>query len=176
MLEPWSLCALSRVSPATCAPCHTHTRTCAPFILANPSPAGYKRLFKSLAQSGGTPESLALIQTHLSSLLSTISTAIKNPTYPTEQYAACRILEVVSLILGPDRDDYYDEIAPILTRILNSASSAPMVKSGALRAASMSAFFNSTDMSTTVELGECHSPLTDPVACRPICCASPHPC
>jgi len=51
-----------------------------------------------------------------------------------EQYAACRVLEVVSVVLGGDQDEYYESIDKTLRRIvMTTVSRATPVRVAALR-------------------------------------------
>uniref|UniRef100_A0A7S4J5Q3 Interferon-related developmental regulator N-terminal domain-containing protein n=1 Tax=Odontella aurita TaxID=265563 RepID=A0A7S4J5Q3_9STRA len=68
---------------------------------------------------------------------------------PAEQYAACRVLEATSIIIGGDMDDYCEAIDDQLRKTIKATGRASMVRGAALRALCMAHFICGTDMSAT---------------------------
>jgi hypothetical protein len=65
---------------------------------------------------------------------------------PSEQYAACRVLEVASVVLGADQDEFYESIDKPLRRIvMTTVSRATPVRIAALRALALSNMINTSD-------------------------------
>ena len=71
---------------------------------------------------------------------------------PSEQYAACRVLEAASIVLGPGSSDYYDSIHTLLWRVCQSKNKAVPVRIAAIRALAMSNFIGSNDDVSTENL------------------------
>ena len=70
---------------------------------------------------------------------------------PAEQYAACRVLEATSIILGADQEDWCNSLDRPLRRIVETVSRATPVRMAALRALSMAVFIGSSADSMTTE-------------------------
>lgn len=64
---------------------------------------------------------------------------------PAEQYAACRVLEASSVVLGDDRDDVVMDLDGPLKRVVNATGRAAKVRSAALRCLAMVHFVCGTD-------------------------------
>ena len=64
---------------------------------------------------------------------------------PAEQYAACRVLEACSVVLGEDRDDVVESLNGPLKRAVNATGRATQVRSAALRCLAMVHFICGTD-------------------------------
>lgn len=71
---------------------------------------------------------------------------------PSEQYAACRVLEAGALVMGTDDDSYHSQIQGHLTRLVVSAHRATLVRVAALRALGMAVFVGVDDDAVTEEL------------------------
>jgi hypothetical protein len=71
---------------------------------------------------------------------------------PAEQYAACRVIEAISIVLGGGNDSFYELCEPNLKRAVMATGNQPQVRAAALRAMSLAAFVCSTDFSSTVVL------------------------
>ena len=70
-----------------------------------------------------------------------------------EQYAACRVLEVTSVILGADQDEFYESIDKTLRRIIMTTKTrATPVRIAALRALSMANLIGASDQETAESL------------------------
>ena len=65
---------------------------------------------------------------------------------PAEQYAACRVLEATSIILGGDMDEYCDAIDELLRKVIKATGRSPQVRGAALRALSMAHFICASDV------------------------------
>lgn len=63
---------------------------------------------------------------------------------PSEQYAACRVLEAAAVLIGNDAS-YYEALHVHLTRIVTSAHRAVPVRAAALRALGMAVFIGVDD-------------------------------
>lgn len=71
---------------------------------------------------------------------------------PTEQYAACRVIEATSVILGSDdQESWVDSLQKQIRRVIMSSKITP-VRSAALRALSMAVCINSNDTHDTENL------------------------
>lgn len=70
---------------------------------------------------------------------------------PSEQYAACRVLEAASLILGSENTAWYESIETLLRRVVMMTSKAVPVRMAALRALALTVFVGTT-MQHTQEL------------------------
>jgi hypothetical protein len=64
---------------------------------------------------------------------------------PTEQYAACRVIEACSVIMGNDRDDVVASVNGPLRRVVNATGRSAQVRVAALRCLSMVHFVCGTD-------------------------------
>jgi hypothetical protein len=68
---------------------------------------------------------------------------------PAEQYAACRVLEAASVVLGADQDEWCEQMDRPLRRLIMTTSKAVPVRMAALRAMAMTVFICSSDVSAT---------------------------
>lgn len=64
---------------------------------------------------------------------------------PPEQYAACRVLQATSVILGADEDTWYESLGRDLTRAFQNTGKPLPVRVAALRALAISCFINASD-------------------------------
>lgn len=69
-----------------------------------------------------------------------------------EQYAACRVLEASSVLLGADQDEWVTSLERQLVQIVNTTTRAVPVRVAALRAYTMAVFLGSSDGETTQAL------------------------
>lgn len=77
---------------------------------------------------------------------------------PAEQYAACRVLEATSVLLGGNMDEFCENIFGSLLKVVKATGRAPQVRGAALRALSMAHFICASEFSTTedvLDLCEC---------------------
>ena len=63
---------------------------------------------------------------------------------PAEQYAACRVLEACSVVIGADRDDVVEALNGPLKRVVNATGRASQVRAAALRCLAMVHFICGT--------------------------------
>lgn len=68
---------------------------------------------------------------------------------PAEQYAACRVLEAASVIMGADQDEWCEQMDRPLRRLIMTTSKAVPVRMAALRAMAMTVFISSSDVAAT---------------------------
>jgi hypothetical protein len=68
---------------------------------------------------------------------------------PAEQYAACRVLEAASVIMGSDQDQWCEQLDRPLRRVVMTTSKAVPVRMAALRAMAMTVFISSSDVAVT---------------------------
>eukprot|EP00548_Thalassiothrix_antarctica_P018627 CAMPEP_0194192886 /NCGR_PEP_ID=MMETSP0154-20130528/72480_1 /TAXON_ID=1049557 /ORGANISM="Thalassiothrix antarctica, Strain L6-D1" /LENGTH=211 /DNA_ID=CAMNT_0038916691 /DNA_START=106 /DNA_END=738 /DNA_ORIENTATION=- len=80
--------------------------------------AGLRRLFRAISQLGTSSAMMAPYQNVLTNLC--INQCLRGGS-PAEQYAACRVLEVYSVILGSDGEDFYETIHTPLCRVVGMA-------------------------------------------------------
>ena len=69
-----------------------------------------------------------------------------------EQYAACRCMEAMAVLLGSNHDSYFEMIEPGLVQAIRATGKEPQVRVAALRAVSMCAFVCGTDEKATNSL------------------------
>jgi Interferon-related developmental regulator (IFRD) len=117
--------------------------------------AGLRRLFRAIVQYSDS-ETLAPFE---ETLLQFCMSSLRNGS-AAEQYAACRCLEAQAVVLGSDRDDYFEAVEPNLKRVVMMTARASMVRAAALRALSVANFICSTDDVSTDALLD----LTEDVA------------
>ena len=73
------------------------------------------------------------------------SMAGKGNAKPSEQYAACRVIEACSVILGGDRDDVVVSVDESLRKVVNATGRSTQVRVAALRCLSMMHFICGTN-------------------------------
>lgn len=102
--------------------------------------------FKALTQFAAGPAAAALLEQgqHLDAIRQAAFHGLR-AGQPAEQYAACRVLEACSVVLGGDQDDWVESIAPTLNRCVGMFTRAAAVRVAALRAYSMAIFICSSD-------------------------------
>ena len=69
---------------------------------------------------------------------------------PAEQYAACRCLEALSILLGYGNDEYIETLYAPLLKAIKSTGLAVQVRLAALRALSLSYFICGTDITEMI--------------------------
>jgi Interferon-related developmental regulator (IFRD) len=96
-----------------------------------------KRVFKAMTQFGaGFLGATAIVENSTELHKATCLIALRIGS-PAEQYAACRVLEAGAIAMAPadtDFDDWYEQIAKYLLRLIRSPSKAVTVRAAALRA------------------------------------------
>mmetsp|Transcript_35281 Transcript_35281/g.65324 ORF Transcript_35281/g.65324 Transcript_35281/m.65324 type:complete len:510 (-) Transcript_35281:41-1570(-) len=108
---------------------------------------GYRVLFKAITQHAAGEGGQEVLESHWSSIWEACLSSIqgRGNAKPSEQYAACRVLEACSVVLGEDRDDVVETINGPLTKIVNATGRATQVRSAALRCLAMVHFICGTD-------------------------------
>jgi hypothetical protein len=105
--------------------------------------AGLKHLFRALAQYATGSVATGIVEAKVEDILAACKFGLRGGT-PSEQYAACRVLEVTSIVLGPD-PTYFDSAYTILWRVVQMKSKAVPVRIAALRAITMANFIGGND-------------------------------
>ena len=100
-----------------------------------------KQWFKALTQYATSPPAYDLVENYRDALLeSCLQYALyKGSSTPAEQYAACRVLEAMGVLIGSDHD-LYEQTSKRLTRTIQSTHRASAVRTAALRALGMIVF------------------------------------
>jgi hypothetical protein len=68
---------------------------------------------------------------------------------PAEQYAACRVLESASVVMGANQDDWCEQLDRPCRLVLKTVSRAVPVRCAALRTLAMTTFISSADLEMT---------------------------
>ena len=99
--------------------------------------------FRALSQYATDETSYALVEAKLSEIVRGCQFSVRSGT-PSEQYAACRVLEVTAILMADE--SYFEKIYEnMLLRILRSNSRAVPVRIAALRAIGMTVFIGVDD-------------------------------
>lgn len=108
---------------------------------------GYRVLFKSITQYATGNEGMEILQSRWDSVLEACLYTLqgKGNSTPAEQYAACRVLEASSVVLGEDRDDIAENLNDPLKKIINATGRVAQVRSAALRCLAMVHFICGTN-------------------------------
>ncbi|KAL9186609.1 hypothetical protein ACHAXT_005847 [Thalassiosira profunda] len=108
---------------------------------------GYRVLFKAVTQYAAGPGGRSILETHWESVAEACLWSIqgRGNAKPSEQYAACRVLEACTVVLGDDRDDVVESLNGPLKKVVNATGRATQVRSAALRCLSMLHFICGTD-------------------------------
>ena len=109
-----------------------------------------RRLFRTLTNSATGLSGQDMVMDHQDTIRTVCFHSIR-VGQPTEQYAACRILEATSVILGSDQEQWVDSINKQLRRLVGT-SKVSAIRSAALRALSMAVIINSDDSHDTESL------------------------
>jgi hypothetical protein len=111
--------------------------------------SAYKVIFRSVTHYADGAPGREILETNgwtnlSEACLSTLRGGSGNAS-PAEQYAACRVLEACSVVLGEDRDDIVELWNEPLKKIINATGRATQVRVAALRCLSMIHFICGTD-------------------------------
>jgi len=106
--------------------------------------ARLKKLFKGLAQYATGPNALEIVVSHQKQLRMSCLYSLRQGS-PSEQYAACRCLEVMSVVLGADQEEWVESVAKYLERVVQVTTRATPVRVAALRAWAMAVFICAND-------------------------------
>ena len=110
-----------------------------------------RRTFKSITQYATGPEGGATVWEHSHHIRNACWHGIRTGQ-PAEQYAACRVLEATSVLLGADQDDWCESLDRPLRRVVTTTNRATPVRMAALRALAMTAFCCASDEVATESL------------------------
>lgn len=110
--------------------------------------ASLKRLFRALTQYATGTEGWEAVMENQESIWKACLYGIR-VGQPAEQYAACRVLEAASVIMGADQDDWVEQMDRPIRRVIMSTTKAVPVRMAALRTLSMSVFISSSDSEVT---------------------------
>ena len=105
-----------------------------------------RQWFRGLTQYATAPEP---VETRRDDLIQACQTAIRSGS-PSEQYASCRVLEAMCVLIGDD--EYYEQIEPFLIRVIQSTHRAVPVRVAALRALGLSVFIGVQDDMVTEQV------------------------
>jgi hypothetical protein len=108
---------------------------------------GYRVLFKAITQYATGSEGREILESRWDSLLEACLYTLqgKGNSTPAEQYAACRVLEASSVVLGGDRDDIAEKLNGPLKKTINATGRVAQVRSAALRCLAMTHFICGTN-------------------------------
>eukprot|EP00934_Nitzschia_sp_Nitz4_P008998 Nitzschia sp. Nitz4//scaffold49_size126201//76414//77685//NITZ4_003648-RA/size126201-processed-gene-0.145-mRNA-1//1//CDS//3329553167//8988//frame0 len=116
-----------------------------------------KGWFRALSQYATSPEP---IWDQREELLKHCRFSVRQGS-PSEQYAACRVLEAMAILIGNEAS-YYEDIQGHLTRVITSAHRATPVRSAALRALGMAVFLGVDDDQVTESVLDLCESLAQP--------------
>jgi hypothetical protein len=111
--------------------------------------AAYKVIFKCVTQYADGSAGREILETNgwvslCEACMSSLRGGSGNAS-PAEQYAACRVIEACSVVLGEDRDDVVEMWNEPLKKVVNATGRATQVRVAALRCLSMIHFICGTD-------------------------------
>ena len=138
------------------APCTPNAKLSDPLSLASTltsekrsskRESGYRLLFKAITHHATGSNGQDILNTHWNNLLEACMSSIqgKGTAKPSEQYAACRVLEASSVVIGEDRDDIVESLNEPLKKVINATGRATQVRCSALRCLAMVHFICGTD-------------------------------
>ncbi|KAL7576403.1 hypothetical protein ACA910_018208 [Epithemia clementina (nom. ined.)] len=98
-----------------------------------------KRLFKVLSQYATGSAGFEAVASQQDNLRTAFLYSLRQGT-PSEQYAACRCMEVMSVILGANQEAWAESVAKHFQRTVEGTNKATAVRMAALRAWAMTVF------------------------------------
>ena len=113
--------------------------------------SGLRKIFKALTHYATGMTSATAIETYLDDVMAAAIHGIRVGD-PAEQYAACRVLEALGIVLGGNHDNYFDTMEPHLTTLIMATGRSTMVRAAALHALSIINFICATDDISTERL------------------------
>lgn len=111
-----------------------------------------KLLFKAITQYATGSDGRDTVYSRLDDVIFPICTVglrYGGTASPAEQYAACRVLEATSIVLGGDMDEYCERVYELLRKVVNATGLSSQVRGAALRAMSMAHFICASDLAST---------------------------
>ena len=111
-----------------------------------------KTAFKALTCHATCEESrINIVEYQMSEIVHACVWSVLKSSKATEQYAACRCLEAMSIVLGSNQEEFVEEVMDSLIKAVKATGKDGQVRSAALRALSMSLFVcSSSDSSSTL--------------------------
>jgi hypothetical protein len=116
--------------------------------------AALRRLFRCLALCATTPAAWELVSTERETIRRAAAShglLRASAGQPAEQYAACRVLEAASVVLGAGEEEWCESLSEPLRRVATSPRRAAPVRMAALRALSMSVFIGAAQDAVMLE-------------------------
>lgn len=107
-----------------------------------------RRVFRALTHFATGPAGWETVMEHSDHIFKACLYGLR-VGQPAEQYAACRVLEAASVIMGADQDEWCEQLDLPLRRLVMTTSKAVPVRMGALRAMAMTVFVSSSDPAVT---------------------------
>lgn len=106
-----------------------------------------RNLFKCITEYATGESGREIIESRLdSAIVPACTTGLRaGVASSAEQYAACRVLEATSVILGENMDEYCESIDEMLRRVIKATGRSYQVRGSALRALSMAHFICGSD-------------------------------
>jgi hypothetical protein len=124
-----------------------------------------RKLFKAVSCSATGESGYEIVSQNLENILTACRFALRPAaSNATEQYAACRVLEVVAVVLGANEEVYVEEIHKTLRLIVNSNARATAVRMAALRTMALATVVGAaSDTETAEHLQDTCESLAQPV-------------
>jgi hypothetical protein len=107
-----------------------------------------RKVFRALTQFATGETGWAVVSEHSDAIYKACLYGLR-VGQPAEQYAACRVLEAASVIMGSDQDEWCEQMDRPLRRLIMTTSKAVPVRMAALRAMAMTVFICSSDIAVT---------------------------
>jgi hypothetical protein len=108
-----------------------------------------RQWFQALTQYASNNSTTELVDNRRDDLIQACKYALRNGS-PSEQYAACRVLEAAAVLIADDA--YFEQIRQDTMRVVQSTHRAIPVRTAALRAMGMAVFMGVDDDVITEEL------------------------
>ena len=109
----------------------------------------FRRLFKALTQQTAGRSSLETVLKFRTDVVAACCHTSRHKAKPSEQYASCRVLEALGVLVNDDDDDcgqdHWMDVEPYLRRIVMSTHKAALVRGAALRALALTCLVGSND-------------------------------
>lgn len=96
-----------------------------------------RRFFKYITMFATGTAGYDIVSGASGSILAACQFSLRPGQAPAEQYAACRVLEAVSVVLGANEEDWVESLDETLRRTVMSTARATAVRVAALRALAM---------------------------------------
>ncbi|GMH96567.1 hypothetical protein TrST_g9350 [Triparma strigata] len=112
--------------------------------------SGFKVLFKCLTHYALGPGGVEVMEAFEGEVVPVVLASLRNSA--SEQYAACRVIEAIAVVLGGGNDAFFELVEPALKRIVMATGNQAQVRAAGLRAWSLAAFICSTDFPSTIVL------------------------